>query len=90
MDEIELNERQAKGARAEELLRNELLQSVFANLRSEYIRAWSATHFKNSEGRERLWQAVQIVGKVQDNLKNIAINGRLATKDLSRITSLKR
>jgi hypothetical protein len=90
MDEVDLNKRQARGARAEELLRNELLKECFRDLHDEYIQAWKVTHYKNAEARERLWQAVQIVGKVEQHLAKLVQNGRIATRDLSQIKTLKR
>lgn len=90
MDEIELSRKQVKGARAKELFENELLQEAFTKLHSEYIDAWKLTHFKNAEGRERLWQAIQIVGKVQDHLKKMISDGKMATRDLAQISHPKR
>ena len=90
MDEITLGKKQAKGAAAEALLNNELLQQSFKALHDEYIENWKITHFKNVEGRERLWQAIQIIGKVEDHLKKMVSDGKIATRDLSQIKYLKR
>ena len=90
MDEIELSKKQARGARAKALLENELLQECFKTLHDEYIEAWKLTHFKNVDGRERLWQATQIVGKVQSHLKKIVDDGKIASRDLAQLTHPKR
>lgn len=89
-DEIKLTKAAERGSRAHQLLSSELLQDCFQALTKEYIDYWQRTHINDDKGRERLWQAVQIVGKVQEHLMKIAANGRLATQDLSRIKTLKR
>ena len=71
-----------RGARAKELLGNELLQEVFARLDAEYISAWRQMPARDVDGRERLWQAVNIVGKVKDHLTTILNNGKLAQREL--------
>ena len=71
-----------RGARAKELLSNELLQEAFARLEAEYISAWRQMPARDTDARERLWQAVNIVGKVKDNLTTILSNGKLAQREL--------
>ena len=90
MDEIALTQAQERGTRAQTLLNDELLVECFESLKKEYIDYWMSTHVNDDMGRQRLWQAVQIVGKVKEHLAKIAANGRLATKDLSSIKTLKR
>jgi hypothetical protein len=77
-----------RGARAKELLRSELLQEVFAKLDAEYIAAWRRTPARDTDARERLWQATQIVGKVKDHLAVIANDGKLAQAELDRLAGL--
>jgi hypothetical protein len=90
MDEIELTKAEVKGARAKALLEDETLSACFDELKNEYLDYWAKTHIKDTDGRERLFQAFQIVGKVKEHLHKIAANGRLATRDLSNIKTLKR
>ena len=71
-----------RGARAKELLTNELLQEAFTRLEADYILAWRQTPARDTDARERLWQAVNIVGKVKDNLTTILSNGKLAQREL--------
>jgi hypothetical protein len=40
----------------------------------------------DTEGRERLWQAVQIVGKVKGHLNHVLASGRLAAASLNELT----
>ena len=90
MDEIKLAQQQAQGARAQALLNDELLIECFETLKKEYIDYWKVSHVNDEKGRERLWMAVNIVEKVKDQLGKIAAGGRLATKDLSSIKTMKR
>jgi hypothetical protein len=84
-DEIKLNRDKDRGARAEALLRNDLLIEAFASLDAEYVTAWRRTHINDVNARERLFQAVQIVGKVKDHLAKLVNNGRLAQRELDEI-----
>jgi hypothetical protein len=81
-DESKLNAAAARGARADTLLRNELLQEAFAALEVRYIEEWRVTQFRDTDARERLWQAVNIVRKVRDHLGAVLANGKLAQREL--------
>jgi hypothetical protein len=90
VDEIELGKRQAKGARAQDLLNNDLLREVFSYLETEYLTAWRNTRVSETGAREKLWQAVHIVNLVRDHLTKFVTDGRIATRDLASIKYLKR
>jgi hypothetical protein len=63
---------------------------AFTYLNDEYLRAWRNTRVKDTEAREKLWQAIHIVQLVHDHLNKWAIDGRIASKDLASIKYLKR
>jgi hypothetical protein len=86
-DELKLNAERERGARAEALLRNELLQEAFAVLEKRYVDEWRVTQFRDTDARERLWQAVNIVGKVRDHLATAVNNGKLAQRQLDDIAN---
>ena len=50
-------------------------------------RCWKTTPARDTEGREKLWQAVQIVGKVKSHLEAVAANGRLAERQIAEIAA---
>ena len=77
-----------RGARAQVLLRSELLQEMFANLDAEYVAAWRRTPARDTDARERLWLAVQVLGLVKDHLVIIANDGKLAQAELDRLAGL--
>jgi hypothetical protein len=84
-DEASLNETATRGARAEELLDSELLAEAFTTLEANYISAWRATGLDDLTGREKLFLAINIVGKVRDHLASIVANGKLATAELQEL-----
>ena len=45
------------------------------------------TQVRDTDARERLWQAVNVVGKVQDALRGHVTNGKLAQMQLEAIAN---
>ena len=90
MDEFKLAQQQGKGVQAESLLSNPLLQEVFAALEKEYIEGCLKTAAKDTQARERLWQAIHIGRIYQEHMRRYIENGKLATRDLAQIKYLKR
>ena len=87
IDEIRLNADVTRAAQAEALLRNELLQEAFTGLEKQFMDAWRLTQVRDTDARERLWQAVNVVGKVQDALMGHVNNGKLAQRQLDAIAN---
>ncbi|HEY7246258.1 MAG TPA: hypothetical protein VH678_20485 [Xanthobacteraceae bacterium] len=86
-DEDKLERAIFRGVRAEALLNDELLQESFATLDANYVQAWRTAPVRDVEMREKLWQAVNIVGKVKEHLTKIVNDGKLAQADLSMRTA---
>jgi len=86
-DEHKLIRDAGRASRATSLLNDELLVEAFATLEAAYIKAWreSGTAPTATHGRERLWQAVNLIGKVQEHLRIIIENGKLARHELNEI-----
>jgi hypothetical protein len=61
----------SRGKQAQSLLENPILTECFDTLRAEYLKAWEGTSARDTDARERLWQAVQIVGKVRTHLNGV-------------------
>src|SRR5262249_5998771 len=85
MTEDKLHIAIARGARAEALLGNELLQEAFVRLEQDYIDAWKISPARDTDGRERLWQAVNIVAKVRDHIVKVVNDGKLAQRHLNEL-----
>lgn len=89
-DEIALQRATERAARAEALMRDELLVEAFMTLDRDYIKAWRETPARDTDARERLWQAVQVVAKVRDHLTSTVNNGKLAARELNDLADRKR
>jgi hypothetical protein len=84
-DEIKLNADLARRSRAEALLQDELLQEAFLRLEGRYIEEWRVSQFRDTDARERLWQAVNILGKIRDHLAKIVRDGKLAQREIDQL-----
>jgi hypothetical protein len=85
MDEIKLGEAAAKAMRAQDLLDNELLSEAFKGLEDSYTSAWRTTGIEDVATREKLFLAINIVGKVRDHLMSVLTNGKLAQAELNEL-----
>lgn len=88
-DEIMLRKSAERGARAQALLDDDLLKEAFATLTASYKEAWENTQLKDTDSRERLWQAVHIVGKIETHLKRVLNDGKLAQHEINQVTMQK-
>jgi len=87
MTEDKLRRDIVRGARASALLADELLVEAFSRLEAEYIAAWRITPARDTDARERLWQAVNIVGKVREHIARVAADGKLAQRQLDELVT---
>jgi hypothetical protein len=85
IDEAKLLQDASKAFRAQNLLDNELLTGAFKGLEEAYTAAWRATVIDDVAAREKLFLAINIVGKVRDHLTAIVTNGRLAQAELKQL-----
>jgi hypothetical protein len=83
--EIKLTADLARRARAEALIGDQLLQEAFARLEERYIEEWRVAQFRDTDARERLWQAVNILHKVKDHLAKIVRDGKLAQREIDQL-----
>jgi hypothetical protein len=84
-DEDALTQAASKAARAQNLLANELLTEAFSGLEEAYTSAWRTTTIEDVSGREKLFLAINIVGKVRDHLTSVVTNGKLAAAELKQL-----
>jgi hypothetical protein len=66
-----------------------LLIEAFDNLEKAYIDQWRQTSLNEAAGREWLFIAINVIGKVKANLSSVAITGRIAKADLDRLSKRK-
>lgn len=84
-DENKLIRDAGRGVRARQLLDDELLAEAFKTLEDAYTLAWRNTTVDDAPAREKLFLAVNIVGKVRSHLGNAVTNGKLAAAELKEI-----
>ena len=84
-DETALSQATAKAVRAQSLLADDLLAEAFKGLEDSYTAAWRATTVDQIDAREKLFLAINIVGKVRDHLQGIVANGKLAAAELKQL-----
>jgi len=84
-DTVKLDEQIRKAKHAESLLRDEMLNGAFFSLENDFIAAWRATGIEDSGSRERLWQALQLVGKVRNALISAVNDGKVAQHEIDAI-----
>jgi hypothetical protein len=74
-----------RATRAGALLRDEMLAEAFTTLEAAYTAAWRSTKIDDVAGREKLFLAINIVGKVQEHLTKTVMDGQLAAAELRQI-----
>lgn len=80
----------SRAAQASALLNNEILNESLAELETGYTSALFLTHINDTNARERLYQAVQVVRKVKDHLNAVVANGKIVQKEIEQITDPER
>ena len=85
IDEDKLSIAAAKAVRASDLLGNDLLTEAFKGLEEAYTAAWRATNINDVSDREKIFLAINVVGKVRDHLQSIVTNGKLAQAELTAL-----
>jgi len=78
----------ARGARAKELIGSKLLKEIFAQIESDYIAGWRNTAARDTDARERLWLAVQVLSMVKQHLVIVANDGKLAQAEVDKLRDL--
>lgn len=86
-DEQKLHDHVNRAARAQAMFDEGLLPEAFDKLQLEYYSAWQSTEPRDTDGRERLWHAATMVGKVRNDLKNMIAYGKLAQVELDQIAA---
>lgn len=85
MSEEKLHKDAARAAQAQHLLNDDILTEAFSTLEAAYIERWRETHIDDDKGREKLFVAVNVIGKVKDHLTSVVSNGALARAELDNL-----
>lgn len=87
VDKAKLAEQQARGASAENILNNPLLQEVLVIMRDESLKAWSDSLIDDVALREDCFRMVKTVERFESCFKEWMRTGEFATKDLLTLKS---
>ena len=85
MSEEKLHKDAARAAQAQHLLSDDILQEAFTTLETAYVERWRATHIDDDKGREKLFVAVNVIGKVKDHLASVVSNGAVAKAEIDNL-----
>ena len=80
--EAKLQQEVSQANKVKQLFENPLLKKSFEKLKKLYAESLFNTGAKETEAREKLWLAYNVVGKVEQNLLEILDTGKLASKEL--------
>lgn len=79
----------ARAQRWKEWAESDGLYEAIAQIEKQYIEAWASSALKEQDGRERIWQAVQIVRMVKDHIDVVIRNGELAKANIADLEALR-
>ena len=82
LEQGDLQKEQTQSNKAKQLLENDLLKAAFIKLKALYSESLFNTGAAETETREKLWLAYNVVSKVEQNLLEIIDTGKLASKQL--------
>ena len=82
-DQAQRSQELSRSSQAKQILENNLFKEAVESLKKIYSEALlEKTGAKESDTREKLWIAYNVVGKVEQHLKSILETGKLAEKQL--------
>lgn len=85
-----LDQENARGAKAKELLDEPLVAEAFSVVESEILRAWEDSPARDSEGREKLYQMLMLTRKVKRHFESVVMTGEMARRTLADIVRKER
>jgi hypothetical protein len=87
VDENKLIRASARAARAKALLEDELFNEAFSAYEAEIMARWRETGTAQAETfkRERLWLAINLLGKIKQHLLSAIENGKVAKAHLAQL-----
>ena len=86
-EQANLQKELTQSNKAKQLLENDLLKDAFIKLKTLYTESLFNTGANESETREKLWLAYQVLNKVEQHFKEILETGKLASKQMEDFRS---
>jgi hypothetical protein len=85
MNEGKAREAITRAAKAEALLRNELLQEGFDYLETQFIDAWRNSEVTDNDSRERLYQLLKNLEALKGYFNTVIEDGKMANAQLEQV-----
>lgn len=85
MDDDKLAKDIDRASQADGLKNSPIMAEAFDRLEAAYIKAWRESNVRDSLAREKLFVAINLVGKVKDHLQSVIDNGKLSQAELTRL-----
>ena len=82
IDEHKLLREQDRALGADALLKNDLFNEALESIERDLIEAWKAALPRDTDGRERIWAAIQQLGKIKGYIETVLRDGKLASAQL--------
>jgi len=74
-----------RGNEARALLDHPLMVEMFEGYKRDCMAFWESTSARDTDARERIWQAVQVAQRLRDDLYAIVSDGNLAQAQLNEL-----
>lgn len=81
---MSLHEEVDRGAKAEKLLNDPILDEAFALVRSAIVEKWETTPLRDRDGAHELKLMLKLLGDVRANLEQAVADGKLAAAELKQ------
>lgn len=75
-----------RGSRARDIVESDLFKEAVATIERDLIEAWKLTSARDTDARERLWQGVQMAGKMEEFFRSAIDNGKIAKSRLDELS----
>lgn len=73
-----------RGHQAQLVLDSPVYRQAFDSMRQQLLDQWECSPARDTEGREKLWLAVGLLGKVQAHLQEAMQTGQMASMQLEQ------
>lgn len=79
-----LDQLSKKGARAQELLNNEIFSESMSNLRAAVIAKWQKCELKDRETAHELLMMIKLMDGLEQNIRKFVTDGKAAVFEIER------
>lgn len=73
-----LEEEILRARQAQEIIDHPLYQEAFNKLQAELMQEWQSSAARDTEGREKLWLMLKLLGRTRAHLESAMQTGKLA------------